>query len=184
MEDAWTGLCADGKGMVPLTEQLLTLVWTQLPEIKSQVCIDFSEYLKKHNVYGVSRECLAGNISLLRKCQKSNLIHATVDNLITVIRTEMFSLRELCFKIRLHISNANTHRKIPQKAHTNQMQPLLSSYTNYTTSMEDRQQQISDGWRHSAYTNSQYPSGMATFSTSGAIYPHCFAPPRWHMAYG
>jgi len=183
MENAWAALCSDGQGMVPYTVQLLTLVWTEVPEVKSQVCENLSAYLQKSNVYGVSRASLAQNISMLEKCAKANLMHATVDNFITIIRAEIFLLRELCLEILQHIRNANTHRKTPQKVLKYLMQPIPSSYANYPSSMQDRQQQISDGWRHSANTNGQYPSGMATFSMSGAIYPSCFEPPRWHMAY-
>jgi len=174
MENAWTVLCDGGEGMIPFTVRLLTLVWTEVPEVKSQVCQNLSKYLQKSGPCQVSRDGLARNIRMLEECTKAHLVHTTLDNFVDVMRAQVFLLRELCFAILQHIDNAITNRKTPPDVHRNHIQapPLAHA--------QDRAQQIAEGWQHSFHMNRLHGGGIGTFSAAHAVYPNTMATPRWH----
>ena len=184
-QNAWTALCSKGEGMVPYTVRLLTLVWTEVPEVKSQVCENLSEYLQKcKKKCQFSRGNLAEIVTMLENCIKSNLVHTTVDNFLDVMRSEIFSLRELCFAILQHIDNAITLRKTPPNVHTNQIQQAPHAHAStlkWSPEMQERTMKIENGWDYSMRKNRLHTSGIGTFSLDGATYPNAMVTPRWHM---
>jgi len=162
MNQAWTVLCHGNRSMIPYIEQLLTLVFSEIPEIKSQVCSVLSRYLAKSGRDSISYTCLARNTNMLKKVCMMHLSTVTSHNdaYSSVLVARNWALKSC--NTWIMPSPSGRHFECAYQAKIAPLTHMTTPQTLYNDA-EDHRRQIENGWAHSWKMNHEHGDVMATF---------------------